>query len=169
MSLYPLFHLLSLHVTSCVYNINRSSHRRCSLKKSVPKNFANFTGKHLCRSLFNKVAVLRDTYFEEHLWATASICNEILLEKITNQEQKFTKQCFLPPPHWFSTQCSQYQYWKASKYSILMVIELGLPVSEFSTGSTFYAPTDSEHKFHKAGIENWLLIGFSLALLSTAL
>ena len=34
------------------------------------------------RSLFNKVAGLRDTYFEEHMWATASLCNKILLEKI---------------------------------------------------------------------------------------
>ena len=31
--------------------ICRSSHRRCSIKKDV-KNFAKFTGKHLCRGLF---------------------------------------------------------------------------------------------------------------------
>ena len=44
-----------------------------------------------------------------------------------------------------------------------MVIELGLPVSEPSTGSqNFPPPTDSEHKFHKMGIKNWLLIGFNL-------
>ena len=30
----------------------RSSHRRCSVKKGVLKKFANFTGKHLCWSLF---------------------------------------------------------------------------------------------------------------------
>ena len=30
----------------------RSSHRRCSIRKSVLKNFANFTGKHLCWILF---------------------------------------------------------------------------------------------------------------------
>ena len=29
----------------------RSSHRRSSVKKGVLKNFANFTGKHLCRSV----------------------------------------------------------------------------------------------------------------------
>ena len=33
----------------------------------------------------------------------------------------------------------------------------------------FYAPTDSELKFHKTGIENWLPIGFNLALISTTL
>ena len=37
----------------------RSSHQRCSVKKGVPRNFAKFTGKHLCRRLFfNKVAGL---------------------------------------------------------------------------------------------------------------
>ena len=35
----------------------RSSHRRCSLKKCVLKNFAKFAEKHMCESLFlNKVA-----------------------------------------------------------------------------------------------------------------
>ena len=29
----------------------RSSHWRCSVKKGVLNNFANFTGKHLCSSL----------------------------------------------------------------------------------------------------------------------
>ena len=30
----------------------RRSHQRCSIKKCVLKDFANFTGKHLCWSLF---------------------------------------------------------------------------------------------------------------------
>ena len=35
----------------------KNSHQRCSLRKGVPRNFAKFTGKHLCQSLFyNKVA-----------------------------------------------------------------------------------------------------------------
>ena len=33
-------------------NSLRSSHYRCSVKKVVLKTFANFTGKHLCWSLF---------------------------------------------------------------------------------------------------------------------
>ena len=46
-----------------------------------------------------------------------------------------------------------------------MVIELVPPVSESSTKiSKFYAPTDSEHKFNKMGIENRRPIGFSLGL-----
>ena len=70
---------------------SRSSHQRCSIKKSVLKNFTKFTGKHLCQSLFfNKVAGLspstllkkrlaqvfscefcefsKNTFFTEHLW-----------------------------------------------------------------------------------------------------
>ena len=40
--------------------INRSSLRRCSVRKGVLRNFAKFTGKYLCQSLFfNKVASLR--------------------------------------------------------------------------------------------------------------
>ena len=77
------------------YQIDRRSHRRCSLRKGVLRNFAKFTGKHLCQSLFfNKVAGLglqlykketlaqvffcefceisKNTFFTEHLWATAS-------------------------------------------------------------------------------------------------
>ena len=43
----------------------RSSHQRCSVKKGVLRNFAKFTGKHLCQSLFfNKVA---GAFFTEHI------------------------------------------------------------------------------------------------------
>ena len=37
----------------------RSSQQKCSIIKSVLRNFAKFTGEHLCQSLiFNKVAGL---------------------------------------------------------------------------------------------------------------
>ena len=37
----------------------RGSHRRCSIRKGVLKNFTKFSGKHLCQSFFfNKVASL---------------------------------------------------------------------------------------------------------------
>ena len=43
-----------------VYKNTRSSHQRCSITKGVLINFAKFSGKHLCQSLFlNKVAGLR--------------------------------------------------------------------------------------------------------------
>ena len=47
-----------------------SSHRRCSVSKGVLRNFAKFTGKHLCQSLiFNKVAGLRPTtLLKKRLW-----------------------------------------------------------------------------------------------------
>ena len=57
-------------------------------------------------------------------------------------------------------------------YSILMVIQLGPPVSESSTGSQNFVPpppTDSKDKFHKMGIGNGLLIGFNLTLITTTL
>ena len=42
-------------------------------------------------------------------------------------------------------------------------MKLGPSVSESSTNiSRFYALIDCEHKFHKTGVENWLLIGFGL-------
>ena len=40
--------------------IFKSSQWRCSVRKCVLKNFAKFTGKHLCQSfIFNKAAGLR--------------------------------------------------------------------------------------------------------------
>ena len=50
--------------------IIRSSHRRCSVEKGVLRNFAKFTGKHLCQSpFFNKVAGLRPaTLLKKKLW-----------------------------------------------------------------------------------------------------
>ena len=74
----------------------RSSQWRCSVKKGVLKNSANFKGNHLCWSFFSKVAAnqaynftkiipqhrcfpvkfaknFKNTYFEEHLPTDASI------------------------------------------------------------------------------------------------
>ena len=50
--------------------IYRSSWQRCSVRKGVLINFAKFTGKHLCQSLFfNKVAGLRSaTLLKKRLW-----------------------------------------------------------------------------------------------------
>ena len=63
-------------------SVNRSSHRRCSLRKGVLRNFAKFTGKHLYQSLFfNKETlaqvfscefckISQNTFFTEHPWAS---------------------------------------------------------------------------------------------------
>ena len=52
------------------FYIYRSSHRRCSVEKDVLRNFAKFTRKRLCQSLFfDKVAGLRpSTLLKKRLW-----------------------------------------------------------------------------------------------------
>ena len=51
------------------HETSRSSHRGCSVKKGVLRNFTKCTGKHLCQSLFfNKVKGLRPaTLFKKRL------------------------------------------------------------------------------------------------------
>ena len=62
-----------------IFNVNKaefcsgveSSHPRCSLKKGFLRNFAKFTGKQLCQSLFlDKVAGLRlpETLLKKRFW-----------------------------------------------------------------------------------------------------
>ena len=55
----------------------RSSHRKCSVKKSVLRNFTKFTGKHLCQRLFfNKVAGLRPAnLLKKSLWRRCFLLN----------------------------------------------------------------------------------------------
>ena len=79
--------------------IDRSSYRRCSLKKVFlkvnVKDFENFTGKHLCQSLFfNEVVqpatlskkrlwhIFKNTFFTEPLWVTASVIELCNLSKL---------------------------------------------------------------------------------------
>ena len=68
---------------------HRSGHRRFSIKKGVLKNFAKFTGKHLCQSLFFQACnfikketlaqvffcafceIFKNRFFTEHLWMIA--------------------------------------------------------------------------------------------------
>ena len=58
------------HELICKSWICRSSHRRCSVKKDVLRNLAEFTRKHLCLSLFlKKVAGLNPgTLLKKRLW-----------------------------------------------------------------------------------------------------
>ena len=64
----------------------RSSHRRCSATKGVLRNFAKFTGKPLCNSLFlNKVADLRpETLLKKRLRHRCfpEVCNFIKREAL---------------------------------------------------------------------------------------
>ena len=72
--------------------LSRSSHQRCSVRKGVLRNFAQFIGKHLCQSLFliklhglhrlqetpaqvfswEFCEIFKNTFSAEHLWTTAS-------------------------------------------------------------------------------------------------
>ena len=82
--------------------MSRSSHQRCSIKKSPLKNFPKFTGKHCAKVSFliiklqtkacdfiekETLAVVfscefcknfKSTFFTEHLWTTASVLFLIL-------------------------------------------------------------------------------------------
>ena len=75
--------------------MNRSSHRRRSVKKRVLRNFAKFTGKHLCQSLFlikketlAKVfpcefcEISKNSFFAVNLWTAAPGKYEVVLKLI---------------------------------------------------------------------------------------
>ena len=66
--------LFSENLTVLHLSYFRSSHRRRSARKGVPRNFAKFTGKH--QSLFfNKVAGLRPvTLFKKETLAQVFSC-----------------------------------------------------------------------------------------------
>ena len=63
---YKVAKLISCFTFTCF----RSSHQRCSIKKSVFRDFAKFTRKYLCQSLYlNKVTGLRPaTLLKRRLW-----------------------------------------------------------------------------------------------------
>ena len=67
----------------------------------------------------------------------------------------------------FFTKSSQYQIWKANTYSILTNGNQTWTarLDSLTRISKFYDPSDSEHKFHKMGIKNWLSMDFELASL----
>ena len=56
--------------------LDRSSHRRCSVRKDVLRNFAKFTGKHLCQGLFMS-GPKACTFIKKRLWHTELALNFI--------------------------------------------------------------------------------------------
>ena len=59
---------LTWDYSTIIFNLtNRSIHRRCSVKKGVLNNFANFTGKHICRSHFLLKLQAEDFYNKKRL------------------------------------------------------------------------------------------------------
>ena len=77
---------------------HRSSHRRCSLRKGILRNFAKFIGKRPCQSFFfwhgyfpvNFEKFFKNTFFTEHIWETAS---KFKISS-THQSQKKKKYSF---------------------------------------------------------------------------
>ena len=65
---------------SKVYPIFRSKHRRCSIKKALLKDFAVFTGKHLC--LFNKETLQRVDAATCRVESRSLACNFIKKETL---------------------------------------------------------------------------------------
>ena len=60
-TIYKLFGQMKVLAIPLIHSKRffRSSHQRCSVTKGILRNFAKFTGKHLCQGLFfNKVAGL---------------------------------------------------------------------------------------------------------------
>ena len=67
---------------------SRSSRPEVFCKKGVLGNFAKFTGKHLCQSLFfNKVAGLRPaTLLKKKLWHTCNFIKKDTLAQVFSCE-----------------------------------------------------------------------------------
>ena len=75
----------------------KGNHRRCSVKKSVIKNFVNFTGKHCCtfyrKTLLNALIFLpenktKETFNKSVLFLNANIAEDQYLTSILNCECK---------------------------------------------------------------------------------
>ena len=62
----------------------RSSHPEVFCKKGVIRNFAKFTGKYLCRSLFSKVAGLRPFFIKKETLTQVFSCEFCEMSKNTS-------------------------------------------------------------------------------------
>ena len=88
-------------------------------------------------------------------------------EKAWQSKNNNQNNAFCLPFFGFFTKSSQYQIWKANPYSILTNGNQAWTarLESLTRISKFYDPSDSEHKFHKMRIENWLSVDFKLASL----
>ena len=69
MAAFPPIFDKGLTYDKSTFNITEEVARKYSIKKGVLRNFAKFTGKPLCQSLFcNKVAGLRQQVFDWGAW-----------------------------------------------------------------------------------------------------
>ena len=66
-------YLILIFTPFCPSN-TRSSHRKCSMKNGALKNFAKFTEKHLCQSLFfSKVVGLLSSYRNQSIYLNSKL------------------------------------------------------------------------------------------------
>ena len=102
--------------------IFRSSHRRCSIKKTILKHFVIFTGKHLCRGLFfNKDAGHQACNFikkrPQHRYFLANIGKFIrrpILNWRTFASSYTVGECFVRT--FFRSELSKGKYWWLSAW-----------------------------------------------------
>ena len=71
-----------------LFRKNRCSHWRCSVRKAVLRNFAKFTGKHLCQSVFlRKVTGLRHrTPPDDCFWRKWTFLSKLGLSEAINRQ-----------------------------------------------------------------------------------
>ena len=90
----------------CSVQMNRSSHQRYSMIKGVLRDFAKFTGKHLCQSLFinnfadhvtlaqvftvNFAKFWRTPFLTEHLWWLPLVLQNRCFYKFPDINQKIS-------------------------------------------------------------------------------
>ena len=70
-----MMEIKELVYSNILSSVLRSSHRRCSVKKGVLRNFTKLTGKHLCQSLFfNKVVGQACNFIKKETLAQVFSC-----------------------------------------------------------------------------------------------
>ena len=128
----------------------------CSNRVDREKNKSNYHFSSIVKN--NGKEGLKLSKLRREKWLA-----EIFREDVTEKKLEKTRIKIMLSSFLSSVFTHKYQIWKANTYSILTVIELGLPVLESSTRiSKFYNPTNSEPKFRKTRIEDCLCIGFHL-------
>ena len=93
------------------WSFYRSNHQRCSMRKGVLRNFAKFTGKHLCQSLFfcrlrPATLLKRDSGTGFFLWILGNFSEQLFLQNTSRrlllQRNIWKMEIYWPTPSHFS-------------------------------------------------------------------
>ena len=115
------------HTSVCVLgDKKRSSRPKMFCKKGVFRNFAKFTGKHLCQSLFlNKVAGL--SLFKKRLWHRCFLVNFAkFLRNLFLQNTSggcLCQKCCVCTTKWMTPYGSNFTFYRPS-IVLIMIFEL---------------------------------------------